>query len=170
MMKKCLSAILSVLTFLVIVMIFSFCTKIEKISEIPKIKFTEFTYKDSVGFNHILNGTLSFDFEDGDGNIGFGIDSVSKNTVFIKKYKITNGVPINIVLNENIVNYKIPVFSTSGNRKAIKGNICVKNLDEVFPINEGDTIMYKFFIKDRDNNNSNIDSTGYLILKNYIKE
>lgn len=169
-MKKSLSTILFAFVFLDIVMLFSFCTKIEKLSEIPKIKFTEFAYIDSVGFNHILNGTLSFDFEDGDGNIGFGVDSVSENTVFITKYKITNGVATEIELDSSIVNYKIPVFSTSGNRKAIKGSILIKNLDEIFPINEDDTLMYKFYIKDRDNNISNIDSTGCLVLKKYIKK
>lgn len=158
------------LAIFIICLLLSSCFKIEKISEIPRIEFQKIIFVDSIGFNHILNGTLNFYFEDGDGNVGFGIDSLSENTVFIEKYKFTNGQAIAITFNEEIVNYKIPEFSTSGNRKAIKGNIIIKNLDEIFPLNEEDTIMYKFYIKDRDNNLSNIDSTGFIILKQYINQ
>lgn len=158
----------SIIFFMIL---FGSCFRIENIAKEPKIEFQKFDYQKLIimgNNNHpILNGTLKFYFEDGDGNVGFGIEQDAKHTVFIEKYKITNKIPIRIEFNDSLVNYKIPVFSTSGNRRAIKGDITINSLDEVF-YTENDTIMYKFYIWDRDYNKSNIDSTGYLILRDYI--
>jgi hypothetical protein len=172
MMKK--TGIILIASILLIISGLSSCFRIENIAKEPKIRFEEFILKDSVGFNHLLNGTLRFYFEDGDGNIGFGVDSIAENTVFIEKYEIVNNQAIKIEIDGSLINFKIKEFSTSGNRRALKGDIVIKNLDEL--INDEytitykyDTIMYKFFIQDRDHNVSNTDSTGYIALKNYLK-
>lgn len=144
------------------------CFKLEKYPPEPKIEFVKFSFKDSIGFNHLLAGELIFSFVDGDGDIGFGIDTNNVKTVFIEKYKIINNRSIRVELDENMLSYQIPRFSTSGNRKPLKGEIIIRNLDEIPPINPNDTIMYKFYIVDRSLKYSNVDSTGYLILGNFI--
>ena len=159
---------LKILIILFVFTTFVSCFKIEKVPIEPRIKFEEFIYVDSVGFNHVLNGSLRFSFEDGDGNIGFGIDSIAENTVFIEKYKIKNNIPIRMEIDGSLLNFKIKQFSTSGNRRALRGDIVIKNLDEIFPINNDDTLMYKFYIQDRDKHVSNIDSTGFLPLRNFF--
>ena len=145
------------------------CFEFENYPPEPEITFMEFTFIDSIGFNHILRGELKFSFVDGDGNIGFGLDTPVQNTIFIKKYQIINNksVPIDLAIEPN---YAIQKFSTSGDRKPLKGEIVIKSLDEIPPINPNDTIMYKFYIVDRDYNYSNVDSTGYLILGDYLNK
>ncbi|MDR2835631.1 MAG: hypothetical protein LBV69_05455 [Bacteroidales bacterium] len=155
--------------FFLFVLFIESCERPKIVSTTPTITFTKFSLKDTVDFNHLLRGTLKFEFVDGDGNIGFGTDSTANKTVFLEKYKIINSIPNRIEFNEGyLLNYRIPVFSTTGNRKVLSGEIVLRYLDETFPINPNDTIMYKFYIYDRDMNKSNIDSTGYIILKNYL--
>ena len=159
--------------FCFFVLLFCFinsCKKIETLAPEPEIEFISFDYKDTIDIlgNKILEGTLKFSFVDGDGDIGFGIDSTSKKTVFLKKYKIKNNSPELIEQNEDLSGYKIPEFSTSGNRKFLKGEIVVNNLDELPPFNIEDTLMYDFYIIDRAGHISNTEKTGYLILKDFI--
>jgi hypothetical protein len=164
------SLIKTILLLLIIGISFPSCFKIETYPPEPKIEFIEFRYTDTTILgNPILAGLLRFSFVDGDGNIGFGLDTTLPKTVFVDKYKIENGEVKLIELNEDIINFRIPQFATSGDRKPLKGEIIIKSLDELLPINYNDTLMYKFYIVDRSLNKSNIDSTGYLILKNYIK-
>ena len=147
------------------------CRKPEVLPPEPKIEFISFEYKNAADIlgNRILNGTLKFSFVDGDGDVGFGIDSASSKTVFLKKYKIINNNRQLIEQDEDLSSYKVPVFSTSGNRKPLKGEIIIRSLDELPPFNINDTLMYDFYIIDRTGHVSNTETTGYIILKNYVQ-
>lgn len=147
----------------------SSCFKADVYPPEPQIEFIDFTFHDSIKEYNILKGVLHFSFIDGDGNVGFGTGANSPKTVFINKYKIENNIPVKIELDDEIINYKVPEFSTSGNRKYLKGEIIINSLDELAPINSNDTIMYEFYIIDRDYNESNTENTGYLIPGDYLK-
>ncbi len=117
--------------------------------------------------NRKYSGSLTFTFVDGDGDIGFGQDSLAPKTVFVDKYEIIDNVAYPVELAVDYY-YNIPKFSTTGNRKALKGEIIVRSLDELYPLNTENTIMYKFYIVDRSWNYSNIDSTGYIALVDFV--
>lgn len=155
-----------------IILIILFCTvflqscfKIEPYSPIPSIEFLDFSAVDTTDLlgNRVINGTLHFYFVDGDGDIGFDTISPRQNTIFIEKFKVVNGTESKIDLIVPL-NYFVPKFSNSSNRKTLKGEMIVNDLNENFPL-EYDTIIYKFYIVDRAGNTSNIETTGYIKLK-----
>lgn len=143
------------------------CFKIETYSDIPHIELLEFTFVDTIDNpelgNKVMKGTLHFYFVDGNGDIGFDTTSPRQNTIFMEKYKISGNQAILIDLVVPL-NYFVPKFSRSGSNSTIKGEMFVKDLNESYPF-ANDTIMYKFYVVDRAGNKSNVDSTGYLILK-----
>jgi hypothetical protein len=65
--------------------------------------------------------------------------------------------------------FYVPVFENSDPDMALKGDMFVNDLNEIFPFSD-DTIMYKFYIVDRAGNKSNVEETGFLVLKNYITD
>ncbi len=154
----------------IIVIFFSFysCFKPQTYPNEPHIEFLNFDFIDTTDLlqNPILNGKLHFYFVDGDGDIGFDTTSPRKNTIFLQKYKIENDKEILIDLQVPF-EYFVPKFQNTDLAPSLKGEMFVKDLNETFPF-ENDTIMYKFYIIDRANNKSNTESTGYLVLKNYL--
>jgi hypothetical protein len=144
--------------------------KIKSYPPEPEVEFKEFKLIDTIDGlgNRKYAGFLTFTFVDGDGDLGFGQDSASSKAVFINKYEIINNVAHLVDLAVDY-SYSIPAFSTTGNRKALKGEIVVKSLEEPYPLNSDDTIMYKFYIVDRSRNYSNTDSTGYIALIDFIE-
>jgi len=150
--------------FLFLIIAVVSCFKLEQYPPEPQIEFIDFTFVDTVDGleNRVLNGTLHFSFVDGDGDIGFDTIQPQQNTVFLEKFKYQNGVATSIDLLIPL-NYFVPKFVTEGNRKTLKGEIIINDLDENYPFN-GDTVFYKFYIVDRAGNVSNIDSTGNLII------
>ena len=149
---------------IVVSLVLSSCFKIVTYPEVPQVTFNSFVIRDSVDIlgNRVLNGTLSFNFVDGDGDIGFDTIGERKNTIFLDKYKIENGVAIKLNLLVPLSFY-VPKFVKTGNNKTLKGEMIVNDLNEYYPL-DFDTIMYKFYIVDRAGNRSNIDSTGYISL------
>lgn len=166
-MKQLKSHIVLIIIILISV---SSCFKIETYPPEPQIEFISFTMTDSVdSFNNPgLIGELRFSFIDGDGDLGFNqpgdtsTENISK-TIFITAFTKTSGEFVEDT-GRIPLNYRIPYFESNGNNKTLKGEIIVKDINHYPPYN-GDTIKYKFYIKDRAGNKSNTEETQELVLK-----
>ncbi len=141
------------------------CFKIETYPPEPKIEFLDFIFVDTVDVlgNIVLEGTLHLYFEDGDGDVGFDTTTPRKNTIFLEKFIVVNGQE---VLADVAIplDYYVPKFENSNEVSTIKGEMFVNDLNEMMPF-DSDTILYKFYIVDRAGHKSNVESTGYLVLK-----
>jgi len=146
------------------------CKKIESLPEIPSISFKNFTLIDTIDAlgNEGKIGELTFDFEDGDGDIGLtqpdslSADSTNFN-LFFTLFSKTNGEFIEVSENdlETSLNYRIPYIEKEGQNKALKGEIQV---DFIYLLFEYDTIRYSFFILDRALHKSNVETTPEIAL------
>ncbi|MCD6565923.1 MAG: hypothetical protein J7K53_08255 [Bacteroidales bacterium] len=146
------------------------CKKIESLPEIPSISFKNFTLIDTIDAlgNEGKIGELTFDFEDGDGDIGLtqpdslSADSTNFN-LFFTLFSKTNGEFIEVSENdlETPLNYRIPYIEKEGQNKALKGEIQV---DFIYLLFEYDTIRYSFFILDRALHKSNVEITPEIAL------
>ena len=141
------------------------CKKIESLPEIPSISFKSFILIDTIDAlgNEGKIGELTFDFEDGDGDIGLtqpdslSVDSTNFNLFFTLFGKI-DGEFIEVSENdlETPLNYRIPYIEKEGQNKALKGEI---QIDFIYLLFEHDTIKYSFFIVDRALHKSNVETT-----------
>ena len=141
------------------------CRKIESLPEIPSISFKSFILIDTIDAlgNEGKIGELTFDFEDGDGDIGLtqpdslSADSANFNLFFTLFGKI-DGEFIEVSENdlETPLNYRIPYIEKEGQNKALKGEI---QIDFIYLLFEHDTIKYSFFIVDRALHKSNVETT-----------
>jgi len=141
------------------------CKKIESLPEIPSISFKSFILIDTIDAlgNEGKIGELTFDFEDGDGDIGLtqpdslSADSTNFNLFFTLFGKI-DGEFIEVSENdlETPLNYRIPYIEKEGQNKALKGEI---QIDFIYLLFEHDTIKYSFFIVDRALHKSNVETT-----------
>lgn len=145
------------------------CGKIEHLSPVPRIEFTSFAVFDTVDplGNDAKGGRLKFYFEDGDGNIGLREptgDEADTNNLFLSLNRRINGVmnpaPENDPLKPS--DYRIPYMERLGQNKILKGDIAVTILYLFY--SENDTISYDFYLKDRDNNESNTVTTCEIVL------
>lgn len=141
------------------------CSKIQVLSDIPSIRFTDFKIYDTTDAldNIVKGGTLSFYFEDGDGDLGLQppADSQSDSiNLFLTLYRVKDGkssvAPDTDPLTPT--GFRIP-FLTDQN-KILKGTIEV-DFTYLFYTNQ-DTIRYNFYVRDRAGHVSNIDSTGII--------
>jgi hypothetical protein len=121
--------------------------------------------------NTTLTGRLTFEFTDGDGNIGLQPlaentnpdlpDSVKYN-FFLQLYDLQGYEFVKVPDSEGgVLKYRIPVLD----RQPIKGTM---DLDISYPVIVQDTIFYTFYIYDRDYNRSNIDTTDVQVLSNIV--
>ena len=128
--------------------------------------FGLFISVDGLG-NTTLMGQLTFDFTDGDGNLGLPplIDTTDLNlpdtvkfNFFLHLYDLQGYDWIQIPDEDGgILKYRIPYL----NKQPLSGTM---DLQIAYPIIEYDTIFYAFYIYDRDLNRSNIDSTDVIVL------
>ena len=144
------------------------CKKIESLPEIPSISFNSFILKDTTITDLLGNegkiGELTFDFEDGDGDIGLtqpdslSVDSTNFNLFFTLFGKI-DGEFIEVSENdlEPPLNYRIPYIEKEGQNKTLIGEIQVDF--RYYHTFEYDTIKYSFFIVDRALHKSNVETT-----------
>lgn len=148
--------------------LFHSCFKPQSYPKEPKIEFIDFIIKDTLDIlqNRVLNGSLHFYFIDGDGDIGFDTTSPKKNTIFLQKYRIENQAEVLIDL-QVALEYFVPKFKNTNQNGVLQGEMIVRDLNETFPF-DYDTILYKFYIKDRAGHKSNIANTGHIILNNYL--
>jgi len=144
------------------------CQKIESLPEIPSISFKSFILKDTIdalGNEEGKIGELTFNFEDGDGDIGLkqpdsqSVDSSNFNLFFTLFCKIDSEF-IEVSENdlETLLNYRIPYIEKEGQNKSLKGEIQV-DFYYYYLTFEYDTIKYSFYIVDRALHKSNIETT-----------
>ena len=128
--------------------------------------FGLFISTDALG-NKTLIGQLSFDFTDGDGNLGLPplIDTTDLNlpdtlkyNFFLQLYDLEGYDWVQIPEEDGgVLKYRIPYLD----KQPLSGTM---DLQISYPIISHDTIFYTFYIYDRDYNRSNTDSTEVIIL------
>ncbi|NLA49559.1 MAG: hypothetical protein GX876_08875 [Bacteroidales bacterium] len=147
------------------------CRKIEHLPPEPKIEFRYFEVFDTTDIlgNTCKGGRLNFYFEDGDGNLGLpppdGTHSDTTN-LFLRLFRKTEGRMTEVGSNDILrpSNYRIPYMDRTGQNKILRGTISVTFLYLFYSPESNDTVRYDFFIKDRDENISNTESTSEILL------
>jgi hypothetical protein len=128
--------------------------------------FGLFIAVDALG-NQSLMGQLTFDFTDGDGNLGLPplVDSTMLNlpdsikfNFFLQLYDLQGYEYVKIPDEDGgILKYRIPYLD----KQPLSGTM---DLEIYYPIIKYDTIFYTFYIYDRDFNRSNTDTTDVIVL------
>jgi len=146
------------------------CEDIQKIPARPRVDYTSFTVFDTTDLldNKVKGGRLKFFFEDGDGDLGLAapVEDQTNDSInlFLKLYRMENGImtpaPDDDPLKPS--GFRIPYMIRTGLNRVLRGNISVDFM-YLFTTKE-DSIKYVFYIKDRAENISNIDSTSILPL------
>ncbi len=148
--------------------------------DIPRVEYKSFTLEEKpndLGIT-VLTGELVFDFEDGDGNIGFEAgyfatpdgspqpDSTKYN-LFLTLHEKVDGKyrMIDTSELESKPFYRIPPLDRSGQNKTLRGEIKVEI--EYFTI-DYDTLKYSFYIMDRDFQRSNTDTTEEIVFTEWM--
>jgi hypothetical protein len=150
-----------------LLIILASCAKVEVLPVVPSIGFTEFSIYDTTDLlgNIVKGGTLTFTFQDGDGDIGLKQPSATQPdsiNLFLTLYREKNGVLSQAPDNDPLkpTGFRIPYMDRPGQNKVLKGTIEV-DFTYLF-YNEDDTIKYDFYLKDRAGHFSNQDSTGLI--------
>jgi hypothetical protein len=145
------------------------CNKIEHISPIPGISYTSFTIFDTTDIlgNESKAGRLKFYFEDGDGDIGLKAPSggeTDSTNLFFTLYRKTNGIMVPADEEDPLYpsDYRIPYMIRLGQNKILRGTISVTFLYLFY--SPTDTVQYEFYLKDRLQHESNVATTGEIII------
>ena len=157
------------LLLFIIILVFDSCKKVEQLSNIPHIEFTNFAIFDTTDIlgNHSKGGRLRFYFEDGDGDVGLNSPTggqTDSTNLFLTLYRRKGGVLVPAPSNDPLYpsSYRIPYMERLGRDKILKGTISVTFLYLFY--SPGDTIAYDFYITDRALNQSNMASTTDIVL------
>ena len=128
--------------------------------------FGLFIAVDQLG-NKNLVGQLTFDFTDGDGNVGLLplVDTIFLNmpdtvkfNFFLQLYDLQGFEYVKIPDEDGgVLKYRIPYLD----KQPLKGTM---DLEISYPIIKHDTFFYTFYIFDRDYNRSNTDTTDVIVL------
>jgi len=126
----------------------------------PQLTYLDHTVTDSLDIlgnpaSHFI--LITFEFTDGDGNIGEPENSKTKN-LFVSEYGILNGVKQTPVESQ----YRLPDVTPDGQNKSLKGEVDVDIV--LFANYPHDSVQYEIYISDRSNNESNIISTPIIPL------
>jgi len=164
--------IFSIIIIVVLIFVFS-CKKPSNYPDTPQIDFYKLYIVDSIDTlgNPTKYQFINFRVIDGDGNVGVKQEDSTIN-LFIKLFKKTNGAYEEFV-SEPPLNFRIPYTDPVGLDDFFKAEISVELFYTTIDYYKSlfDTIMYSFYIMDRDSNFSNIENTfdipedfvGYLI-------
>jgi len=155
--------------FLIALFTLGSCTKIEHLSPIPSISFTSFAIFDTTDIlgNESKAGRLKFYFEDGDGDIGLKVPSgglADSTNLFFTLYRKIDGImePANADDPLYPSSYRIPYMVRLGQNKILRGTVSVTFLYLFY--SPTDTIQYDFYIKDRDQHESNVATTSEIVI------
>lgn len=128
--------------------------------------FGLFIITDALG-NKTLMGQLSFDFTDGDGNIGLPplVDTTDLNlpdtikfNFFLQLHDLQGYDYVEVPEEDGgVLKYRIPYLD----KQPLSGTL---DLEISYPVIDYDTIFYTFYIYDRDFNRSNTDTTDVIVL------
>jgi len=143
------------------------CQKPPVYPDVPIIDYHSFyVYVDTNSLGQaVLTGKMNFSFTDGDGNIGFEPDTTTEDlpdsiryNLFLQTYDCDGGDFVLVPEEDGgYLKYIIPYLD----KQPLQGTISV-NIE--YPIIDYDTILYTFFLYDRDLNRSNTDTTDVRIL------
>lgn len=163
------------IVFLLTIGFFS-CKEIETFSEIPEIKYKSFTTSDYLVYdtlgNPCVEGFLTFEFQDGDGDFGHNCTPDKKDTtnnLYIRQLEKRDGIYYNSdVADSNRQDYKRKicyddVMKRDGQNKLLKGEIEINFMYTKFYKNI-DTMKYSFYIKDRANHQSNVEYSEEIVI------
>ena len=141
----------------------------EKYPDEPVVDYQGFGIyisEDALG-NKVVIGRISFDFTDGDGNLGLPALEENSNPLlpdslkynfYLQLYDLQGYEFVQIPETEGgILKYRIPYL----NKQPLKGTM---DLDISYPVIVHDTIFYTFYIVDRSFNRSNTDTTDVIVL------
>jgi hypothetical protein len=122
--------------------------------------------EDELG-NKVVIGRITFDFTDGDGNLGLQpleensnplLPDSLKYNFFLQVYDLEGYEFVKVPESKGgILKYRIPYL----NKHPLKGTM---DLDISYPLIVYDTIFYTFYIMDRSLNRSNTDTTDVIVL------
>jgi hypothetical protein len=151
------------------------CPAPKTLPDVPRVEFKNFILEKKINVlnQELLTGTLTFDFEDGDGDIGFVSSSDSLNApdsvkynLFLTLHEMVNGVYRKVDTSELLSPpyYRIPPLDREGQNKTLMGEISVDI--EYFTI-DYDTLRYSFYIMDRAYHRSNVDTTDEIIFTDW---
>jgi hypothetical protein len=160
----------SLYTILAAVIVLFSCERVDPVyPDEPVIDyqgFSIFASKDSLG-NTTIMGRLTFEFTDGDGNLGlYPLEENSdpelpdslKYNFYLQLYDLQGYDFVEVPDEEGgILRYRIPNLD----KNPTKGTL---DLDISYPIIIHDTIFYTFYIVDRSFNRSNTDSSDVVVL------
>ncbi len=167
--KRYLRRILYIMVFAALVL--AGCPTPKTLPDVPRIEFKSFILEKKINAlnQEILTGTLTMDFEDGDGDIGFEASPDSlfapdslKYNLFLTLHERVDGKYREVDTSELLSPpyYRIPPLDREGQNKTLKGEISVDI--EYFTI-EYDTLRYSFYLMDRAFHRSNVDTTDEII-------
>ena len=145
------------------------CERIEPADPVPSIEFKDFTVADSydtIGDEaiEVKACELLFSFIDGDGDIGLyedPYDSIDPRNVFIIPFEKFEG---NYIRKEELDTLSFWIkhddkMDRVGQNKTLKGEIKVKFSYFLALISDYDTLKFDFYILDRADHKSNVEST-----------
>jgi hypothetical protein len=152
------------------------CDPPQVLPDVPKVSYKSFILEERSNplGSLVLTGLLTFEFEDGDGDIGFEtrIDSLNlpdslRYNLFLTLYEKVDGEYHEIDTSELDTKpfYTIPPLDREGQNKTLKGEIEVQI--EYFTI-DYDTLKYSFYIMDRAFNRSNVDTTEVISFTDWM--
>ncbi|MDF1575111.1 MAG: hypothetical protein P1P86_07980 [Bacteroidales bacterium] len=128
--------------------------------------FGLFISVDALG-NRTLVGQLTFEFTDGDGNLGLApltdttdlnLPDTVKYNFFLQLYDLQGYDYVQIPDDDGgLLKYRIPYLD----KQPLSGTM---DLEIAYPVIKYDTIYYTFWIFDRDFNRSNTDTTDVIVL------
>ena len=162
-------------------LIFGSCRKFEEYPEIPEIEFVDFPLVINTSSGIIERGILTFNYKDGDGDLGldtgdtlppFDFSSPYYYNLIITYFEKQNGVFVKVPLlswnsdssyyDTLTFNSRFPVLTPESGNMNIKG-VFQDTLYVYNPISEYDTIKFSFYIYDRALNQSNVVETGDIV-------
>ena len=160
---------------ILLVLLLGTCTTPKVLPDIPSVEYRSFILEERLNplGTQILTGLLTFQFEDGDGDIGFeaALDSLDrpdtlKYNLFLTIHEKVDGEFKAIDPDDLDAKpyYRIPPLDREGQNKTLKGEIEVQI--EYFTI-DYDTLKYTFYIMDRAFNRSNTDTTEVISLTDW---
>ena len=162
-----------VMSVSVLFLLLTSCQQREKFPVEPEITFVSLEKIDN-GTGIDDKATLTFHFQDGDGDIGLGTtdlnppfdsSSVYYYNCFIDYYKKVNGVFQKIEFEGITFNQRIPRLSNSV-PESIEGDISINlNINDYDLSHPTDTIMFKCRIVDRELHESNEIETTPLVVR-----
>ena len=147
------------------------CRPVEHFSEIPEIHYKSFVLYDTSDLlgNPGFAGILTFSFVDGDGDIGLKQPDTliqgdsSYSNLFFTLFAMKNGNLEEVDSTELAfpLNYRIPYLEPTGKDLTLKGEIQTKFMYVLF---QYDTLLYRFYLTDRADHQSNRESTPLIVL------